>query len=226
MSDRWWAYFQDNLDDKHWFEEAVSQFQFMQPLYGMIQRYIPRGGRILDIGSGLGFNDIYLSSIGYRVTGIDNDERIISTAAEFSRKLEIGCDFIHADAFDLSAYYNQYDLVYSLGVLEHFDREITIRLLEEQKKCAEYVLIEIPSKYTSLTGDITDERIYTMQQLRKIVSNAGLDVVTSFGIGDVTVSPAQILLKRLLPYGMYRILQNYGFAFGLAVIGRNCNFKK
>lgn len=219
MSDRWWSYFEETMQDKHWLQEAVSQFQFMQPLYGMIQKNVPKGGRILDIGSGMGFNDIYLSSLGYRVTGIDNDERIVNKSNYYADKFGADCTFKLGDAFRLTEEYGQYDLVYSLGVLEHFDREVTVRLLEEQHKCANQVLIEIPSKYTALSSGISDERIYSMNELKSIVSDAGMNIKTHFGFGDVMVSKQQIWAKRLLPHGVYRLLQNNGFAFCLSVIG-------
>lgn len=218
MSDRWWEYFESNMAGKHWLQEAVSQFQFMQPLYGRIQRYLPSGGKILDVGCGMGFNDIYLSSLGYEVTGLDNDQRIVDAASKNAEMLGSRVTFRAGDAFDLSNEYDSFDMAYSLGVLEHFDRDVTIELLKEQARCAKFVLIEIPSRYTALTGSITDERIYTMRQLRNIVTDAGLTIEESFGFGDVTVTKSQILLKRLLPYGAYRALQNSGFAFGLAVI--------
>ena len=183
MSDRWWEYFESNLSNRHWLKEAVSQFQFMQPLYGMIQRYVPSNGKILDIGCGLGFNDLYLTSLGYQTTGIDNDTRIVEAAKKNAQTMELATEFKLGDAFDLKGEKDEYDLAYSIGVLEHFDREVTIDLLKEQSRCAEHVLICIPTKYTAYAAPITDERIYTIRELESIVKDAGLTVVSSFGFG-------------------------------------------
>ncbi len=103
--------------------------------------------------------------------------------------------------------------------MEHFDREVTIQLLLEQARCAPRVLIQIPTRYTALTGEITDERIYTIGELKRIVQEAGLKVVTAFGYGDVTVTPAQIWLRRFLPHMVWRWLQNHGYAYSIAVLG-------
>jgi len=218
MSDRWWEYFESNLAGKHWLEEAVSQFQFMQPLYGIIQKYLPEGGSILDVGCGLGFNDVYLSSLGYDVTGLDNDPRIIDAATHYAKALQCETRFKVGDAFNLTEEKEPYDLVYSLGVLEHFDRNVTIELLKQQMQCARYVLIEIPSRYTHYAGGITDERIYSINELKAIVAEAGLTIEESFGFGDVMATSQHIFIKRILPHAIYRFLQNRGFAYCLAVV--------
>lgn len=226
MSDRWLEYFGDQKSDNpEWLRTAVDHWSFMQHLYGEIQRTVPKGSRILDIGCGMGYSDLYLGSYGYKVTGIDNDHRIVDRAITFGRQLGIDATFRQADAFDLSGEHGKHDLVFSVGVLEHFDREVTIQLLQEQARCASYVLICIPTKYTTYAAPITDERIYRIPQLRDIVSDAGLNVVRSFGYGDVTATTKQIWLKRLLPHAVYRMMQNRGFAFNICVIGESKTFQ-
>lgn len=220
MSSRWQHYFdKQGAFDRAWLKAAVTHWGFHEILYGMIQRHCPAPGRILDVGCGPGWSDAYLVSCGYEVTGIDNEPRLVALAQELSLRLAVPCTFEVADAFDLGRYHGRFDLVYSCGVLEHFDREVTVRLLREQAKCAPRVLIQIPTKYTAYTGEITDERIYTIGQLKDIVRDAGLSIVASFGYGDVTVTSAQIWARRLLPRGVWRWLQNRGFAYSVAVLG-------
>lgn len=220
MSDRWLEYFgEQKPDNPGWLKSAVNHWSFMQHFYGELQRIAPPGAKLLDIGCGMGFTDLYLASMGYRVTGIDNDGRIIERASAFSEITGIDAEFKLGDAFDLSAETETYEVAFSLGVLEHFDREVTIELLQEQAKCARQVMICIPTQYTAYAAPITDERIYTISQLRKIVADADLEVTRSFGFGDVTVTPKQVWIRRLLPQGVYRYMQNRGFAFNICVVG-------
>ncbi len=220
MTDRWHDYFDNQgVFQSAWLKTAVGHWGFHETLYGMIQRYCPPPARILDVGSGPGWTDAYLASAGYEVTGIDNEARLVELASGLAMRLGSAACFEQADAFDLRSYYDRYDFVFSCGVLEHFDRDVTIRLLQEQARCAPCVLIQIPTRYTAYTGEITDERIYTVKELRSIVEDAGLKVVAAFGYGDVTVTPFQIWLRRLLPRGLWRWLQNRGFAYSIAVIG-------
>ncbi len=222
MSDRWIEYFgEQNISNPEWLKSAVDHWSFMQNLYGEIHRLLSKGDSILDIGCGMGFTDLYLTSCGYRVTGIDNDQRIVERATAFGERLGIGSEFKLADAFDLSSEYGKHALAFSVGVLEHFDRGVTIQLLEEQARCARFVLICIPTKYSVYAAPITDERIYSVSQLRSIMRDAGLEVVRSFGYGDVVATQPQIWFRRLLPHGIYRYLQNCGFAFGICVAGKS-----
>src|SRR5438093_1897087 len=90
-----------------------------------------------------------------------------------------------ADAFDLSRYHDRFDLVYSLGVVEHFDRSDTIRLIVEQGRCAPRVLVAVPTSFTRYAAPLTDERIYSRNDLARVVGEAGLSVSRSFAYGDV-----------------------------------------
>lgn len=222
MSDRWLEYHSKDLgQSNHWLKTAVNHWQFYQIFYGMVSRHIPLGSKIIDIGCGPGFSDLYFASCGYEVTAVDNDERIIQLTSEFANSLNIDLCCHQADAFDLSRYYGEFDLAYSVGVLEHFDRDITVALLKEQAKCANKVLICIPTKYTKYSAGITDERIYTIGELKQIVRDAGLDIVDSFGFGNVNATLSHRWFRRLLPHAIFRFLQNKGYAYNIAVIGQN-----
>lgn len=220
MTDRWLGYFdQQGIQGIRWLQGAVTHWGFHEVLYGMVLRHCPPPARILDVGCGPGWSDLYLASGGYTVTGVDNEARLVGIAKDLATRLGVEATFEEGDAFDLAPYHGRFDLVYSCGVLEHFDRDVTVKLLREQAHCAKYVLIQIPSRYTALTGEITDERIYTMPELKAIVRDAGLRIITAFGYGDVTTTPRQIWLRRLLPRMVWRWLQNRGYAYSIAVLG-------
>lgn len=220
MTERWKNFFDSyGAFNPKWLATAVAHWGFHEVLYGMIARHCPKPARILDVGSGPGWSDFYLSAQGYDVTGVDNEPSLVELAQAQAQKLNVSANFQVADAFDLSEHYSGYDLAFSCGVLEHFDRDVTVQLLKEQAKCAKQVLIQIPTKYTAQTSPITDERIYTIGDLAGIVEEAGLRVVSKFGYGDLAGTASQIWLRRLLPRAGYRVLQNQGFAFSIAVIG-------
>lgn len=222
MSERWKNYFEDSgAFNPRWLSTAVSHWGFHEILYGTIMKYCPAPASLLNVGCGPGWSDCYLASLGYAVTGIDNEPSLVSLAQSQAEKLGAAAKFEFGDAFDLKAHYGKFDLAFSCGVLEHFDRHVTVELLREQAKCARQVIIQIPSKYTSQAAPITDERIYTISELAKIVEDAGLRVVSQFGYGDLCATTGQLWLRRLLPRAAYRFMQNRGFAYSLAVIGES-----
>lgn len=220
MSQRWKDFFDSHgAFERRWLASAVAHWSFHEVLYGTILEHVSKPARILDVGSGPGWSALYLASLGYRVTGIDNEPSLVRIARTQAERLNIEADFQCADAFDLSKLYGKYDLAFSCGVLEHFDREVTVNLLREQAKCARYVLLQIPTKYTAYAAPLTDERIYSMNELAGIVEDAGLKVARKFGYGDVTATRGQVWLRRMLPRMVYRQLQNYGFCYAMAVVG-------
>jgi len=221
MTGRWTDYFHKDSEKYHSLLEcAVNHWNYNDPLYFRIRNLIKPGARILDVGCGPGLSDIYLQACGYKVTGLEKDPEVLAQAKENASYFKTPARFESGDAFDLSGYHNSFDLAYSVGVVEHFDRPTTVRLIREQARCASSVITVIPTKYTSYSGQITDERIYTVSQLNGIMRDAGLNVVSQFGYGNIT-SPVHNLVRRLLPHGALRVLQDRcSYAMGIACIGR------
>ena len=98
-----------------------------RPLAGMVGALVPAGGRVLDLGCGLGTQAMHLAATGYQVAGVDLAEEAITRArrAAASRGLEVDWrtgDFYRLDlgppfalVFDRSVFANASD---------HGEREI------------------------------------------------------------------------------------------------------
>jgi 2-polyprenyl-3-methyl-5-hydroxy-6-metoxy-1,4-benzoquinol methylase len=199
---------------------AVEQWMFLFPLYLAIRRTLPNGGRILDVGCGAGAFTSLLGAQGFSVLGVDQDADVVAHAREVGQALGGGARFEQADAFDLSRFHGQFDLAYSIGVVEHFDRDVTVSLIKEQARCATSVLVAIPTRFTKYAAVITDERIYTRPQLDGMVRDAGLTVTASFVYGEVPTGLARNL-ERLLPGMLYRRLKHtLSYAMGVGCVGR------
>ena len=83
----------------------------------MIFKYCPTGSKLLDVDCGPGWSDIYLSSLVYSVTGIDNEAALIDLAKVQNGRFETDMEFKVCDAFDLSKFENRYEMTFSCGVL-------------------------------------------------------------------------------------------------------------
>ncbi|QEL14329.1 GNAT family N-acetyltransferase [Limnoglobus roseus] len=93
------AYARMTLDGSHkWNKGTVDEVDFSQ-----LNLDIPVGGRVLDIGCGLGRHTIELAKRGYSVVGVDFVERFIHTAQENAAAsgVEDKATFLKADARDL-----------------------------------------------------------------------------------------------------------------------------
>jgi SAM-dependent methyltransferase len=221
MTERWNQYFASKgAFGREWLSNAVAHWSFSERLHGKITRYLPHNGRVLDIGCGPGYSDLWLASKGYNVVGVDSDHGLVDLARRCSDRLGLEAAFHVGDAFDLKDYHGSFDLAYSVGVLEHFDRDVTVSLLREQARCAKYVLIAIPTPWTRYAAKVTDERFYSVMQLRSMVSDAGMEPIAAFGYGDLCATTAQLALYYALPRAFLRAIQNFGFAYTIAVVGK------
>ncbi|MFT5122790.1 MAG: SAM-dependent methyltransferase [Kiritimatiellia bacterium] len=215
MSERWKQYFKDKIGEEAMLRYAFEYWNFRHPVYVYLQRYLPAPGKIIDIGCGMGLSGIFLESLGYSYMGIDNEPDIIEQAKEVREYFHGSTQLEVADAFDLSGY-RGYQGAISFGVIEHFEREQTVELLRQQGLASEFVLAEIPTRWS---GDpITDERLYSMRGFAKMFDEAGLTPVKKFTLG---VPNGSFYLRKLLPPAIYHPLADaVGYAPGIAILGK------
>ena len=115
IADDW---FKDHLKDTWWIEFAD---RFLSVL--------PPHASILDIGCGPGVKSEYISSKGFRVTGMDFSEKMI----EIAKREVKGVDFFTGDIYDLDLYQNKFDGIFAQAVLLHIPKEKVTEVLEKFK---------------------------------------------------------------------------------------------
>ncbi len=90
-----------------------------------IGQYLPRQGRVLDLGCGFGLFSLYFASQaqGRRITGIDQDERRIELARTSARRLGLGnVDYHVGDGLDWHSD-ESFDAIYLLDLVHHLPRD-------------------------------------------------------------------------------------------------------
>lgn len=88
-----------------------------------IERYLPPGAKILDVGAGAGEYSLYFARKGYQVSALELTD---SNIAAFRRKLrpEDSIDLVQGNALDLSRYADEsFDIVLVFGPLYHLHSE-------------------------------------------------------------------------------------------------------
>src|SRR5262249_41007706 len=158
-------------------------------------------------GCGAGAFTSLLSMYGFESVGVDQDADVVAHARQVAELLGGNARFEQADAFDLARFHGCFDLAYSIGVVEHFDRDVTVSLIKEQGRRGPHFLVPTPTQFTKSSAVITDERIYTRPQLEAMVRDAGLEVTDSFVYGEVPTRLARNL-ERVLPGVLYRRLKH------------------
>lgn len=220
MSERWREYVGRGIEAAGGpIPFALTQWMFLFPVFLAIRRARPEGGRLLDVGCGAGVFTALLAHHGYAATGIDDDEDIVAAARDTVRYFRSSASIERASAFDLQAFHSRFDLVFSLGVVEHFDADVTVALLVEQLRCAPAVLTVVPTRYTAASGKVTDERLYNRRQVEALMRRAGGRVTESFVFGEVP-SRLRRNAERVLPGIVDRRLQHLlTWGMGVCVVG-------
>lgn len=183
-----------------------NSWSYALPFYWQIVRNVPSGGTILEVGSGGGAHLLWLAARGYRCTGVDYRPKLVEFARGAAERLSVDCTIEQGDAFDLSAY-SDFDLAFSVGVIEHWPWQDSVSALAQQAACAQQVLAVIPTVNTWHTGTITDERFYSRGRFITMMEEAGLADVRTFAFGTVPTKIGR-LCTLALPPAAFKGIQN------------------
>jgi len=105
------------------------------------------GKRVLEVGCGRGSLSSYFSEAGYDCTLLDLSPDVIEIAEEIFSNNDLSARFMVGDAYDLDLNECSFDLVFSIGVFEHFEDIVTpikeqIRILDKGGLFIAYIVPE------------------------------------------------------------------------------------
>jgi len=186
------AYWRDSEFDDHL--KLTEQQTFFQYL---ISNY-PPPIEILEAGCGLGRWVIPLSEIGYSVTGIEIEKNAIDLINQNYQSPNL--TLVNGDIFDMPFSENHFDIILSLGVLEHFetqelqDKAITehLRLLKDDGlffvtvPFLSFIRFLIHRPFTKLVSFVRklkhkteyfSEYRYTKNEFSKVLKSSGLEII-------------------------------------------------
>lgn len=178
----WNKYWVENKNKKTFFNSLVDvarKYYFAKAFAMFIaNNYDIRGKSVCEIGVGTGLTLAHLKRMGAEYcTGVDYSEESI----KYAKGLNKDCEFILGDAFKLAIPDKKFDLVYSLGFLEHYNKDEQDALINEQRRIAkECVFIEVPydvfyfrwlfalNRKLGRTTTFSDEELFTKEAFKKL----------------------------------------------------------
>ncbi len=107
------------------------------------------GKKILEVGAGSGCDIISLVQAGARGYALDFSEESIKTIKYWLHKKNIFVNTVKADIKKIPYPDSYFDLVYSVGLLEHFPNPLS--LIKEQVRVIKkggFLIIDVPQKFT------------------------------------------------------------------------------
>lgn len=117
----------DNFNYDQWKQQtgyvvnALSSYKVKAALLDLVVKYVPTGGRLLDVGSGFGLTVYEANRRGFRAEGIDISQRLASLAHE---KLGVTVRCGRVEEANLEA--GSLDAVIFWDVLEHVHNPLEI----------------------------------------------------------------------------------------------------
>ena len=118
-----------------WLYSKIRFLILRQPFLDEIGQYLPRDGRILDLGCGFGLFSLYfaLRAPTCRITGVDLDDRRIRHAKESAEKLALSNVHYHvSSALDWQDL-EHFDAIYMLDLVHHLPAAEVPAFLEKTR---------------------------------------------------------------------------------------------
>lgn len=119
-----------------------------QPYLKVVKKYVPENGKILEAGCGLARTVINMSLLGYKITAIDNDAKLLGVAKINAKKFGRNITFKKMNFFNLRKEFrkNAFNAITHQGVLEHFSSDTIKRILDMQLDIVPIIIFSVPIK--------------------------------------------------------------------------------
>jgi SAM-dependent methyltransferase len=152
-----------------------------------------RGAKVLEIGCGSGVDSAEIALRGGRSTGVDYSLHALSHAQRHILARKAAVALAAGDLFRLPFANSTFDLVFSQGLLEHFNDPVPA-IIEQIRviRPGGFLCIDVPQTYSLLTLHkrwhmrrgtwfAGWETNYSLPQLENIMRGVGLEVSWSYG---------------------------------------------
>ena len=174
---------QENID--------LCPYQFIEPVF---RQYLPRNGKILESGCGIGRWVFYLRDLGYDIIGID----LAVDALRIAKERDPAAPIYPEDILHTSYPAGSFDAVISLGVVEHFEEgpqmafQETRRLLKNgglflvtvpvqnvSRTLFANLMKELKRRYKQLKGVeyVFEEYRYTRREFESLLGEANFEIL-------------------------------------------------
>src|SRR5258706_671168 len=167
-----------------------------EPAYEVLARHIRAGSKVLEIGAGASHALAALAGrLGCDAYGLDPDNDGLHKTRTFARDERASVTLIHGTGFSLPFDDSEFDVVYSQGVIEHFEDAETRSLVTEHRRVCKTggkVIVSVPNlynlphtlrkKWMGKDYGFWPERSFTPNQLRTLLTEANLNVVAVDGL--------------------------------------------
>jgi SAM-dependent methyltransferase len=251
-------YYREKTDiqfwDRHWQQYLSPEVYnaagqgYLGDLQEPFFRYLPRQGRILEAGCGLGQHVLALRQLGYEIEAVEWSETTVQAVLRIQPNLPIRVgDVRQLDVPD--GYYTAY---ISLGVVEHQAEGPESFLREAYRVLAPsgVILVSVPHFHVlrrlkarlgfyrgQMEGLEFYQYAFTPEEFTGILKDLGFEILDTFNCGVVAGIRTEVALVRLLlhcrfiRYGLTKCINSWSYArrhlgHTFLVVGRKAEYRR
>jgi SAM-dependent methyltransferase len=187
----------ENFPDIEWnWENAEYLAEWHEPIYRAMSRFVDPGLTVLEVGAGASHTLAALSGrIKCRAYGLEPDDSGIQKTIQMSALENASVEMVKGNGFTLPFDDETFDVVYSLGLIEHFESEASVSLLREHSRVCKpegRVIVSVPNSlnlphtirkmYLGDRYEFAPERSYSPSGLKRAMKRAGISVIDVDGV--------------------------------------------
>jgi SAM-dependent methyltransferase len=154
----WPEYYKERFPTK----EAIADYLAIKrktrdALFLAIKKHIgPPYKKLLEAGCGTSSASIILNQDGYTNTALDQDQEMLAIGKRLNQIMGTNVEYRTGDIFDLEFEDDEFDGIFSHGVIEHFNEDEVVQIVNEGIRVACKYILSFPTilnRSSELRGD-------------------------------------------------------------------------
>lgn len=199
--------------DKYWREYSLKPGRSKKRMIKIMTPFLnhfSKNARILDAGCGTGYFSAFFASGGFEVYSIDTSKKALSITKKRLSSLNLNAKVKKMDVRKLKYPKNYFDVVFTDGLLEHFEKPENI-LIEFKRvlKPKGIVFTFVPNKYSYwfflkpfLMKDIK-ENPFVLKRLLRLHKSLGFYIMKNDGLNVLPFKISPEFLGRIFGRILY-----------------------
>ncbi len=148
----------------------------------LVLKHSKTGKPILECGCGTGKFSAYVASLGIKSYAMDIEDEMVKQSKELSKKISPNnpVKVIKGDIRSIPYKDKFFSVTHSSGVLEHYEDDEIINIINEQIRVSDVCIFSVPSTYFEKKM-LGNERFMTRKEWRKIISCSNAEIIKESG---------------------------------------------
>lgn len=171
-----------NKNFENWEEYFNVKMKLKRKFIKYVIKYSSNGKPVLECGCGTGKTSIFLSTFGLKTYAMDIEKEMVKEVKIRSKKM-FPQNLVKAFKRDIKSipYKDKFfSVTHSSGVLEHYNDDEIIELINEQIRVSDYCIFSLPTRYFEKKM-LGNERFLSRKEWQKIISKSNAIILKESG---------------------------------------------